>query len=146
MGYFGRGIYLTNSWKYAIEVYSPQDKVALLCWTVLGNTFPVVDGDMKFLEGKTRYQNYDCHYVPVKPRDPTKSQETVFFPCTDLEEATYDEYVFFHHPQVVPQFLINFKNANAPTLGGTTQKNRSGTEILFPPQNKNRESPPNIHG
>jgi len=100
-GFFGRGLYLTNSWEYATRVYSKADLTIILCWTVLGSVYPVVSRDMAKLRGQPHYLNYDSHYVPVKHLSGSS-----YIPCNAIEEAVYDEFVVFHRAQVLPCCIV----------------------------------------
>lgn len=49
-GWFGKGIYFTDSVEYTTKVY--RSEVMVLCWVVMMNVYPVVYSDMQNLYGK----------------------------------------------------------------------------------------------
>eukprot|EP00727_Mastigamoeba_balamuthi_P000396 m51a1_g10353 hypothetical protein (2034) ;mRNA; f:3532-16891 len=102
-GYFGKGLYASYEARYAHSVYSRG--ALLLGWVSLRSAYPVVDGDMAALQGGGVWQNYDCHFVPVRPASADPA-ETSFLPCTALEEAVYHEIVVFEAAQMLPRFVV----------------------------------------
>jgi hypothetical protein len=112
IGFFGKGLYATNSAEYALNVYSKPDdsghKCVILCWGIIGNPFPVTSADIKKLQGMGHYQNYDTHYIPVKPqtKNPT---ETVYIPCDKISDIVYEEFVVFNHLHLLPRYIFNVK-------------------------------------
>ena len=109
-GYFGKGYYFTPDAKYAYEVYGrlKHAPALLLFWTAYRSAYPVIDGDMSKLHGKPKYENYDAHYVPVKPNsdDP---KEKKFYPCSSNEDHQYTEVVLFDTSQSLPKYVITLK-------------------------------------
>ncbi len=75
-GYFGSGIYFTDSPAYAYN-YSElkSDCVLLLSFVAMRTPFPIVANqphpnkctDMQRFAGKELYQTYNAHFVPVAP-------------------------------------------------------------------------------
>jgi len=77
-GFYGSGIYFTNSAHYA-SMYSKQDGYLLLSWVSMREPYPVVSDiphseydknkfgkDMtKLMERGDHYENYNTHYIPV---------------------------------------------------------------------------------
>ncbi|MBI3211613.1 MAG: hypothetical protein HYZ47_02875 [Simkania negevensis] len=112
IGYFGSGIYFTNSAKYAAEIYSNGHLI--LAWVIMREPFPVVADrpspskptDMVLLEGRGAYQNYNAHYIPVVSVDPTNTKCAVYYPCTDTQTPAWDELVIFQKTQALPRFWI----------------------------------------
>jgi hypothetical protein len=111
-GYFGSGIYFTNSAQYA-TMYSSEGHL-LLAWVSMREPYPVVNdaphpqkgSDMKKLEGKEHYQNYNAHFIPVssiKPQDP-KCLE--YYPCYKDQAPSWDEFVVFEKAQTLPRFWV----------------------------------------
>jgi len=76
---------------------------------MLGNVYPVVDGDMKDLIGKSNYQNYDSHYVPVIPQHPNNPNEVNYYPCKPTEAPIYDEFVVFQENQLLPLCAVYYE-------------------------------------
>jgi len=74
----GKGLYFTPSPDYA-SIYC-RDPVMIMGWIAVGNVFPVIKSDMEKLMGKSHYKNYDSHYAPVKPANPSDPKNAVFFP------------------------------------------------------------------
>ena len=109
-GYFGSGIYFTNSAKYA-TMYS--GKALLLAWVAMREPFPVINDvphpkkgkDMMMLEGKPAYQTYTAHYIPVAPIG--KSLDCVdYYPCYQTQPPDCDELVIFQKAHALPRFWI----------------------------------------
>ncbi|MBS0647808.1 MAG: hypothetical protein JSS10_01130, partial [Verrucomicrobia bacterium] len=111
-GYFGSGIYFTNSAQYA-TFYSSGGHV-LLVWVSMREPYPVVNdkphpqkgSDMLKLEGRMHYQNYNAHFIPVtniRPQDP-KCLE--YYPCYKDQQPAWDEFVVFEKAQALPRFWI----------------------------------------
>jgi hypothetical protein len=111
-GYFGAGIYFTNSAQYA-TMYSSGGNL-LLSWVSMREPYPVVNdrphpqkgSDMLKLEGRMHYQNYNAHFIPVasvKPHDP---QCIEYYPCYKDQTPAWDEFVVFHNSQALPRFWI----------------------------------------
>jgi hypothetical protein len=69
VGFFGSGIYFTNSARYSADIYSKGH--LLLAWVSMREPFPVVGDasqtDMQVLQGGGAYKTYNTHYVPVHP-------------------------------------------------------------------------------
>ena len=110
-GFFGSGIYFTNSAKYAADIYS--DGHLLLAWVSMREPFPVVgdpdNQDMKVLAGKGAYKNYSAHYVPVISTDPTDPDNPIYHPCTKNQKPTCDEIVVFHRSQALNRFWVELE-------------------------------------
>jgi hypothetical protein len=111
-GYFGSGIYFTNSARYAV-MYSSEGHL-LLAWVSMREPYPVVNdvphpqkgSDIRKLEGKEHYQNYNAHFIPVasiRPQDP-KCLE--YYPCYKDQQPAWDEFVVFYPAQALPRFWI----------------------------------------
>ncbi len=77
-GFFGKGIYGAHEAEYSYRVYAKEGGALILNWTACFSAYPVIDGDMKKLEGKGSYSNYDAHFVPVTPRNPNNPNEDVY--------------------------------------------------------------------
>mgnify|MGYP001377393839 CR=1 FL=1 len=109
-GYFGSGVYLTNSAQYA-AMY--KGGALLLAWVAMKEPFPVINDvphphkgkDMRKLEGHGTYQTYNAHYIPVAPisPDPRCMQ---YFPCYHNQAPVCDEFVFSQKAHIVPRFWI----------------------------------------
>jgi len=92
-GYFGAGIYFTNSARYAAEVYS--DGNLLLAWVSMREPYPVVANapnlypdkpkDMRKLEGLGAYQNYNAHHIPIVSVKPDNPSCAIYYPCSQTE-------------------------------------------------------------
>ena len=115
IGYFGSGIYFTNSARYAADIYS--DGNLLLAWVSMREPYPVVANcaypskpdDMKKLEGNSHYQNYNAHHIPVISVNPANKKCAIYYPCTANQEAALDEIVIFHKTQVLTRFWIELE-------------------------------------
>lgn len=133
IGYFGSGIYFTNSAQYA-SMYN-ADKVGgtlILAWVSMREPYPVVSNtpspnigaDMSKLQGRGAYQNYNAHYIPVTSADPRDPDNMVYYPCHVSEQPSWDEYVVFNPAQTLPQFQIelgvDFPASISPVIGAGT--------------------------
>ncbi len=107
IGYFGSGIYFTESAQYA-AMYSKG--CLLLSWVSMREPYPVVSDqpypkkctDMLTLEGKGAYQNYDAHFVPVA----ATNRRMEYYPCFENQKALWHEIVVFQKAQALPSFII----------------------------------------
>ena len=115
IGYFGSGIYFTNSAKYAADVYS--DGNLLLAWVSMRPPYPVVANcaypnkpdDMIKLEGNAHYQNYNAHHIPIISVDPKNKKCKVYYPCTANQEPVFDEFVVFQKTQALTRFWVELE-------------------------------------
>jgi len=110
-GFFGSGIYFTNSARYAADCYAEGH--LLLAWVSMREPFPVVgdplQSDMKGLKGKYKYKNYDTRYIPVDSKSPTDPYCANYYPPKKGEAAACDEYVVLHKSQTLPQYWIELE-------------------------------------
>ena len=110
-GFFGSGIYFTNSARYASDIYSSGH--ILMAWVSMREPFPVVGDsiqtDMKVLKGKGAYKHYNAHYVPVASQNPSDPYEAIYYPTKEGESPHCDEVVVFHKSQTVPRFWVELE-------------------------------------
>ncbi len=110
-GYFGSGIYFTNSAEYATK-YAPGHLI--LAFIGMREPLPVVSDvahpakctDMKKLEGRGAYQNYNAHFIPVasiKPDDPNCLN---YFPCYQNQTPAWDEFVVFQNNHALARYWV----------------------------------------
>lgn len=133
LGYFGSGIYFTNSARYAADVYSTKEGKLLLSWVSMRKPFPVIGvqdplepypKDMQLLAGKGAYKNYNAHYIPVistKPADPFWKE---YYPCAERQAPACDELVVFQPAQTLARFWVELEVAllkNPSTVGASSQ-------------------------
>jgi len=108
-GYFGNGIYGTPQAEYSARVYGRG--VCFLCFAFIGNLFPVLEGDMKDLIGKSNKGNSDTHYAPVVPQS-KNPQEHVYLAISPNQSPTtdpvYDEFVIFQRAHIVPRYVVYY--------------------------------------
>lgn len=117
IGFFGSGIYFTDSARYAAEIYS--DGNLLLAWVSMREPYPVVADkvclppekpkDMKKLEGSGAYQNYNAHFIPVISVDPKNKKCAIYYPCAKDQDPTCDEIVVFNKFQTLPRFWVQLQ-------------------------------------
>ena len=115
IGFFGNGIYFTNSARYAADIYS--DGNLLLAWVSMREPYPVVADcqhpskpkDMKKLEGLGHYENYNAHHIPVISINPANKKCAVYYPCTATQEAALDEIVVFQKAQALTRFWVELE-------------------------------------
>ena len=111
IGYFGSGIYFTNSAQYATMYANGH---LLLSWVSMREPYPVVNdvphphqgSDMKKLKGHSHYQNYNAHYIPVASIKPHKPDCMEYYPCYGNQVPAWDEFVVFDKSQTLPRFWI----------------------------------------
>lgn len=101
-GWFGKGIYLTQAPKYGqYYVNHCQQKEGnfslLLCWTLLGKPFPVVDAQVK--RGKNCEPGFTSHYTVVNEN---------FVPFSGKEKIHGDELVIFESDYILPRFIVKY--------------------------------------
>lgn len=106
-GFYGKGIYSTWEAEYAHRVYSQG--ALLVNFVACFSAYPVIDGDLSKLAAGANYQNYDGHFIPVKPQDPHNPQEVNYYPCAAHEQATYHELVVFESAQCLPRYLVELQ-------------------------------------
>lgn len=114
-GYFGSGMYFTNSAAYAtLYCKGTPNSHLLVSWVLMLEPYPVINdvphpdkgSDMKkFGTGRGGYQTYNAHYIPVAPTsNSTHCME--YFPCYKNQPPRCDEYVVFQEAQTLPRFWI----------------------------------------
>lgn len=111
IGYFGSGIYFTDSAKYA-AMYC-RDHI-LLAFVSMCEPYPVINEvphpqkgkDMKKLEGKGAYQTYNAHFIPVASINPSSPHCMEYHPCIIGEKPAWDEFVVFQKSQTLPRFWV----------------------------------------
>ncbi len=110
-GYFGNGMYFTDSAHYA----SMNNKgFLLLSWVSMREPFPVVSdtipprlcADIMALKGKEAYQYYDTHFIPVASCLPASADTIDYFPCTPNQKPDCHQIVVFQKSQALPSFII----------------------------------------
>lgn len=106
-GFFGSGIYFTNSARYATDIYSDGQHL-LLAWVSMRSPYPVVSDkkgstctDMITLQGQGAYENYNAHYIPVVSLNPNDAGCAIYYPCADGETPSCDELVVFQKSQTL---------------------------------------------
>ncbi len=121
IGYFGSGIYFTESAQYA-SMYSKG--ALLLSWVSMREPYPVISDkaypqkctDMQMLEGKGAYQNYDTHFVPVASILPDNPHCMVYHPCVHKQPPAWHEIVVFQKAQALPSFIVEIGVDLLPSL------------------------------
>jgi serine/threonine protein kinase/WD40 repeat protein len=110
-GFFGKGLYTTGEADYAHRVYATQNGsragALLMAWSSCYSALPVIGGDGPKLSGKGNYKNYDAHFAPVRPRDPSNPREVNYDPCKPGEPPEYTEMVVFDPSQCLPRYLVH---------------------------------------
>ena len=110
-GYFGSGIYFTNSARYASDIYSQGHLV--LSFVSMREPFPVVGDptqqDMAILQGKGAYKDYNAHYIPVTSINPADPYECQYLPAMAGDTPHCDEYVVFQKTQALPRYWITLE-------------------------------------
>ena len=110
-GFFGSGIYFTNSARYAADIYSRGH--IFLAWVSMREPFPIVGDpsqiDMKAIKGKGAYKAYNAHYIPVTSINPSDHSEAIYYPTKENEKPHCDEFVVFHKSQTLPRFWVELE-------------------------------------
>ena len=110
-GFFGSGIYFTNSARYASDIYSRGH--IFLAWVSMREPFPIVGDpsqiDMKAIKGKGAYKAYNAHYIPVTSISPSDPYEAIYYPTKENETPHCDEFVVFHKSQTLPRFWLELE-------------------------------------
>jgi len=116
VGYYGKGIYGSTNAEYVKRVYSGgyHKGVLLLNWAAVYSAYPVVGKqDIEDLKGKGNRENYDGHYIAVKPRNPfahLRRTEGTYFPLTQVDEQpSYDELVVFDGSHVLARYRVEIE-------------------------------------
>ncbi len=143
LGFFGSGIYFTNSARYAADIYS--DGNLLLTWVSMRPPYPVIGDkplpskptDMGKLEGLGAYQNYNAHYAPVVPLNTHDPHCDIYYPCPEGVKPVLDEYVVFHKTQTLPRFWIELAIdlPMSPSTPQLQQPHSSDKVALLPQSN-----------
>ncbi len=121
LGYFGSGVYFTNSARYA-RLYSAGH--LLLSWVSMREPYPVINdlplpqkgSAMKMLEGKGAYQNYSAHYIPVVSVDPKNPSCMEYYPCPPDTQPAWDEFVVFQRPHTLVRFWVELSVDTPPPV------------------------------
>ena len=138
LGYFGSGIYFTNSVRYAtLDCYS--DGNFFIGWVVMPEPYPVVANapydtsgnpkpkDMQKLEGLNAYEKYKAHYIPVAPIDPSQKMCCMYYPCATGQEPWVDEFAIFDSAQTLVRFWIELQIDLPKSIGESSIHCRSIT-------------------
>ncbi len=135
-GFFGKGIYGAHEAEYSSRVYAKEGGALILNWTACFSAYPVIDGDMKKLEGKDSYSNYDAHFVPVAPRNPDNPNEDTYYPTKPNEPHQYTELVVFQSAACLPRYLVQLQ----PTLPKALPLSISQySKTFFPPVEEQKD-------
>ena len=110
-GFYGKGLYSAHEAEYAHRVYSKG--ALILNWVASYSAYPVVHGDMPKLAGKANFQNYDTHFIPVSPKNPTDPNEVNYYPCKPGTAHTYTEVVVFESAACLPRYLVELQPIGA---------------------------------
>ena len=129
-GFFGKGLYSAYEAEYANRVYSKG--ALILNWVASFSSYPVVDGDMQKLTGKANYQNYDSHFVPVSPKNPSDPNEANYYPCKPDTQHTYTEVVVFDSAACLPRYLVELQPIES----------KKGVQQSKSPQRSSKALPP----
>ncbi len=118
IGFFGSGIYFTNSARYAADIYSSGH--LLLAWVSMRSPYPVIGEeeapdmplDKEKLAGWPAFENYDAHYVPVIASNTSNPMCPSYNPCGKDQIPMWDETVVFNKGQIqtLPRFYVELEN------------------------------------
>lgn len=97
-GFFGKGIYLTGSVRYALPyvVNEKKNPALLVCFVVPGNVYPVIEdtNSQETLFGKPLQSGYQSHYVLTNAKGEVHTRESL------KNEQIFDEIVCSQESQV----------------------------------------------
>jgi len=95
-GWYGQGIYFSNSPKKALNYAKSNSKISyLICSLVrLGKTLTVTD--MRF-KGKPMHPDYDSHYIPIRIDGD---------PVSEGEKPIFEEFVIKKSEQIMPLYIV----------------------------------------
>jgi hypothetical protein len=116
IGYYGKGIYGSTNAEYVKRVYSGgyHKGILLLNWVAINSAYPVVSmEDIDLLKGKGNKDNFDAHYIQVKPRNQfihDQGKEDRYFPLVEENETSvYDEIVVFNERHIVARYVVEIE-------------------------------------
>jgi len=127
-GFFGAGVYSTLQASYATmyavgnideNLNSPNEYgeyVVILCWTVVGNVYPITRLDYPYEAGYCVYYNqttqgialrpgFDAHLATVSPKSHYQAVNTEIIDWSTCA----DELVVKQESQILPCYLVYFK-------------------------------------
>ncbi len=112
-GYFGRGIYGTDSFAYARK----YGKKIFISWFAMREPRPVIGDvkhpkmatDMKQLKGHGKVAAHNAHFISVASIRPEDPNCMLYYPCHTAagQEADCHEIVVFDSRQVLPWIVIS---------------------------------------
>ena len=85
--------------------------------------------DMKILEGKGAYQNYNAHYIPVVSINPQNPKMHELLSLPSKPTAAWDEIVVFQRAQTLPRFWVKITKDTIPTLLTPDTLTQNGSRI-----------------
>ena len=74
------------------------------------SAYPVIHGDIEKLNEKSNFQNYDAHFIPVVPNNPTNPHENVYHPCQSQQKLHYTQVVIFESSPCLPRYLVELQS------------------------------------
>lgn len=140
-GYFGSGIYFTDSFRYA-GMYNPRQLI--ISFVSTREPYPVISDrphpnkctDMQRLGGHGAYQTYNSHFIPVASTRPEVPIWMEYYPCYQDQLPSWDEFVVFQKYQALPGYLIETEvpipdNIGACTIDDCFQAAKMGSIAYF---------------
>ena len=127
IGFFGSGIYFSNSARYA-SMYSTG--TVILAMVSMRPPYPVVSdaktytyppSDMQKLAGMGGFKDYNSHFIPVSSVQPTNPHCMNYFPTIAGDTPAWDEFVIFSPYHALPRFIIELGSelVKAPSVAYT---------------------------
>jgi len=99
-GWYGKGIYFSSNAQYVIPYFATRKNPAIMiCLLLPGNPYPVTESHLQKpnLFGEHIVSGHQSHYVVTGANG---------YPCQNMNDARYDEYVVDQEVQVVPIFVV----------------------------------------
>jgi len=115
-GYFGKGFYFTEEAAYA-SLYSEEEikqnkeklKTLLLNWVATCFSYPVIHKDFNTFKGGACYENYDSHFVPVIPVNPSDPKKQAYYGLSTGQAYCYKEFVVFQTAAALPRYVVKIR-------------------------------------
>ncbi len=133
-GWYGQGIYFSNSPKKALNYAKSKSKIShLICSLVrLGKTLTVTDMQYK---GKPMHPNYDSHYIPIRIDGDPVSQG---------ESPAFEEFVIKSSDRIMPLHVIGMMKVCCFVIWRDAKITNEANSTLF--EAMKQRYPFNIYG
>jgi hypothetical protein len=133
-GWYGQGIYFSNSPKKALYYAKSDSKVSyLICSLVrLGKTLTVTDMSYK---GKPMHKDYDSNYIPIRIDGD---------PVSKGEPSVFEEFVIKSSDQIMPLYIVGMLEISSFVIWRDAKITNESNSSLF--EEMKQHYPFNIYG